>query len=367
MRLEVAGVQYSDFVESSVTFRLDALSDSFSFSAVGQDGVPLPFQGGESCRVFVDGEKSLTGFIDLVNVEGDATSHSIDVQGRDKMGDVVDSTLGVIDDIRAPLTMRRVCQLVLRHLGVSASVVDLANPRPFNSSEDLAAPESGVGAFEFLEKLARKRQVLLTSDADGNLVITNSSGQGSGGRVHHRVRDNENNVLGYSVSYDRTGRFNLYQSVSQLNAIPAALAGALQAESIVSQGANKQIRDRAIRAGRQMILVSESMFSSSEDQERAKWERDIRRARGRVYSPKLSGFRNQEGNLWRVNELVQVVDEYAGINDRMLVNSVTFTQSLDEGRTTTLSLIERDAYTLSQAEPQNQEIGLGFDLDLPED
>jgi prophage tail gpP-like protein len=80
--------------------------------------------------------------------------------------------------------------------------------------------------------------------------------------------------------------------------------------------------------------------------ERNKWEYNIRKSRSQVYSATVHGFRNQTGNLWAINELINVEDEFAGINSRMLVNSVQFSLS-DGGRQTILSLIHKDAYTLT--------------------
>jgi prophage tail gpP-like protein len=362
MKIEVDGVQYSSFVGASVILRLDALTNTFSFEAASEDGRPLPFEGGEACKVFVDGEQVLDGFIELVNVEGDSSTHKIDVQGRDKTGDFLDSSISVLDDFVPPISLREIIERVIAHLGLDLSVVDEASPEPFNEAEDLFAPEQGANAFEFVEKYARKRQVLLTSNADGSIVIASPTGTPSSSYVRHLIDDDSNNVLSYSVSRDQTGRFNLYQSFSQRNAVPASVYGGASRElaaildAIIAQGDARTVFDAAIREGRQHILVAESMSSDGEDFNRATWELKVRRARGNVYSATMDGFRGQSGELWAVNDLVSVRDAYARIGSTMLVNSVTF--SMDgEGRSTTVSLVEKDAYTLSLEEPEQDDSG----------
>lgn len=360
MKIEVGGVEYANFVRSSAEIRLDALANTFSFEATSEDARPLPFLGGEACKVSVDGEVVVTGFIEVVNVNGDATSHSITIEGRDKPADVIDSSLGVLSDIRPPISLKSIIERVIDHLGADISVVDLANPEPFNAAEDLAAPEPGQNAFEFIEGLARKRQVLLTSDGNGNVVITASSQQEINATVQHRVGDDTNNVLIYSGSYDLSRRFNRYVSASQLNPVPLNLAGTTANEDIVSQGIDNPVLDAAVRVGRVMFLTAESMFSSAEGERRATWEANVRKARGRVYSATVHGYRNQTGDIWRPNTLVRVNDEYVGIEATMLVNSTTFALDGGSGRTTALSLVERNAYTLELSEPRTEGVGIGL-------
>lgn len=367
MRIEVDGVEYLNFESASATVRLDALSNTFSFEATSEEARPLPFLGGEACRVLVDGEVVLTGFIEVVDASGDSGSHSIGIVGRDKTGDLLDSTIDKLSDLRGGrLALKTIIERVIAHLNPKdptfIRVVDLAKPASFNPAEDLHAPEPGQNAFEFIEKLARKRQVLLTSNGDGDVVITASSGKEVNASIQHRVKDNRNNVISYSVSHDTTGRYNLYKSRAQLNATATSLAGTTSNDSIVNQGDAVQATDKDIRRGRQLVLVSENMSSGTENQNRARWEANIRKARGRVYSAVVDGFRNQTGNLWTINELVRVHDEYAGIEATMLVNSVEYSLSPDEGRTCTLSLVERNAYTLELEEPETEEIGSGLAL-----
>lgn len=364
MRIEVDGVRYGGFLRASAEFRLDALCGSFEFEATSEEGRPLPFVGGEPCAVIVDDELVLTGFIEIVNVDGDSGEHRIVVAGRDKTCDVLDSSISSLSDLRAPISLARIARRVVSHLGADVQVTDAARPAAFDEAEDLASPEPGQNAFEFLEALARKRRVLLTSGPSGDLVIAAPSTVDSGGRIVHKAREEgeSNNVLAYSASYDQTNRFRRYVSASQRNLVPLSLAGVPDLDSIVDQGTSPSsaATDPGARAGRQLVIAGESMFSDSQDALRAKWEADVRKARGRAYGATVHGYRNQAGRLWRTNELVRVDDDFAGIASTMLVNAVRYSISLEEGRTTTLSLLNRNAYTLELEEPADEEVGLGL-------
>lgn len=362
MKLEVAGVEYDNFTGASAEIRLDALSNTFSFSAVSTQGTPLPFKGGEACRVLVDGEPVVTGSIEVVDVNYDANGHSIDIQGRDKTGDILDSTISSLSDIRAPITLKSIIQKAIANIGADVSVVDDAEPAPFNAAEDLSAPEPGQNAFDFIETHARKRQVLLTSNGDGDVVITGAGGTKSKGAIQNILNSEDNNVIAGSVSYDTTGRFNIYKFASALNPLAIVNAGATGASEVVNQQGSTT--DPDVRIGRQMVLIAEGPSSNDQDKLRAKWEANIRKARGRVYSVTILGYRTagDTGDLWAVNTLVPVRDDFAGIDAEMIVNTVTFSFDLQTGRQTTLSLLESNAYSLALEEPKTEKVGVGFTL-----
>ena len=347
VQLRVNGTDYTNFTRANCEIRLDALCRTFNFEAVAPSGQSLPFKGGEECEVVVDGEKVLTGHIEVVSVNYDSRDHVIGVQGRSRSADLLDSTLDAVNDLRTDnLTLKALIEAVVDALGLNLTVVDEAQPAPYNAAEDLAAPEPGENAFAFIEKYARKRQVLLTDDADGNIVIASNSGQTAKGAVQHIIDASDNNVLRSSFSYDTTGRFNSYRISSGLNPVALNLAGDTDLASLVNQSGG--VFDSEIRAGRQLVLISETPFSSGNCEARAKWEADIRKARGLAYSAAVHGFRvgGQSGELWTTNRVYQIVDDFVGKIEPMLCNSVTFAFDAQNGSETALGFVSQNAYTL---------------------
>ncbi len=359
--IEIDGVQFGGFTSANVTTRLDALSSVFQFDATSSGAKPLPFSGGQACQVFADGELVLTGNIEVVSASYDSGNHAITFEGRDKTGDLLDSSLGgkgadgkSLSSISAPISLASICRRVIAHIGADIQVVDEANALIFSAAVDVATADPGDNAFEFLEKYSRKRQVLLSNNPQGDLLLAKPSGITIGGSIINRVGNpgNANNVIRADVLYDSTGRFNLYRAMSQLNTVAGGLSALFSATTTSDQGSTQQAIDDLIRVGRQKILVAEAVTSGKGTFDRASWDAKIQKARGRVYSPELSGFRDQTGELWRTNVLPQVVDEFVGIEARMLVNSVTFSNSLLDGsERVILGMVERDAYTLALQEP----------------
>lgn len=366
MKLEVNGIQYDHFMDASATLRLLGLSNEFRFGLASTDAEPLPIRVGDSCKVIVDGEAVLTGTIEVLAVRGDERTHAITIAGRDRTRDLVDSELGRLNDLKPPISLKRIIERVIQHLGSTLEVVDNLSPTSFNQAEDLIAPEAGDNAFKFLERFARKRQALLTSDSDGNVVITQGTPTRSGGTLLHDIDNPNNNVINYAVQYDLTGRYNKYLIAAQRNAVPAFLSGSgLTGDALVDQGANQEVLDpdqQLIVPGRQKVITSESMFSDGEAKTRLQWEANTRRSKSVVYQATVDGYRDQDGNLWGINRLVRVDDKFAGVDTVMLVQSVTFGLNDSGGSLTRLDLVDKESYTLALSEPETEkkEVGLGI-------
>ena len=193
--------------------------------------------------------------------------------------------------------------------------------------------------------------MLLTSNGDGDIVITSGSAVEAAGSVQHIIGASDNNVIAGSFSFDTTGRFNVYKFASQLNPVALINAGVTGLESVVSQSGG--VSDPDVRIGRQLILISETPNSDDQNEARSKWEANIRKARGLVYSVTVPGYSVEPGGaLWQINRLYQIVDDYLGKVERMLCNTVTFTLDVDGGEQTSLGFVDEQAYSLELAKPQ---------------
>ena len=366
MELEVSNVRYSRFTQATASISLDNLASGFSFSAVSVDGVPLPFKGGEPCKVIVDGDAVLSGFIETVEVDYDDSSHNIKIRGRSTTGDLVDSSLNA-KDYTAPVTLLKIIETVISELGLSIGAIDNSNLDPFNGVK--IASGVGENAFSFLERLARKQQVLLTSDSDSNVVITRSEPTSIDATLRNTVptrgttfftskAPSTNNIISASVRYDNTQRFRSYSVKSSLNT-SLGFAGNTSISDVVDQSGT--IEDLEVRKGRQLIIVAEKSSSNGQAKERATWEANIRKARSQIYTVVVQGYRSDSGVLWSVNNLVSIVDEFSDINAQMLINSVKFMFSAAEGSRTEIGFVPKDSYQVKINEPvETDNVGGNF-------
>lgn len=355
--LEVNGIPYNNFLSAEIEVRLDVLCNSFSFTASRNMDEALPFSVGDDCRVFVNSVLVLTGSIELLSIKYSNDKHTIEISGRDNTSDLLDSNIDeLLSDIGEGITLKKLIEQVIEHIGSSLKVVDNSGGVSFNPSNDIASPEPGDNAFKFCETLARQKQVLLTSNGDGDVVITRGTPvQLEGAVLQNSIGAKDNNILNATMNYDNTGRYNLYAITGQGNPSALVNSGAVDIDSVINR--EGRTNDNSIRAGRQLILSAESSFSDEDNFDRAKWEANIRKARGRVYSPEVFEFsftgKQEEKSIWIINRLVMVLDDFAGISGNMLVNSVLYMLS-DVGSRTKLTLLEPDAFSLALEEPVSE-------------
>jgi prophage tail gpP-like protein len=354
--LEVNGIEYSNFDSIEVGQSLDAVSGTFRFVAFTDGTNPFPFAIDDPCRVLVDETPVITGFIDKNEIEYDDKSHAIIIQGRDKTADVIDSTLGDDVEFNTPITLVGVIEAVLKVAKITdIKVIDeVGDIDLFESSEKISG-EIGVGVFELIEGYCRKRQVLLTSNGDGDLVITQGQGVNVGFTLINEAASPElNNIKGARVIYNNTDRFNEYIVKSQGNNSASLLSGVPSNSEVTN--ASGVATDSAIRPSRILYQLAEKSSSSDQCATRATWQANINRARGFSYLATVQGHKDEAtGLIWQVNKLIGVRDEYAGLSGKFLINSVNYKLTLNGGSITTLGIVAKDAYTLQASEPVEQE------------
>ncbi len=349
MRIEINNKPFIGFKTASATVRIDAMANSFAFeSAIGK-GNRIDFGLDDECSIYISNERIITGHIEKITGSGSATTASIFAEGRDKTGDLADSGIANLASINVPITFKAVIELIIAHIGADIDVVDLTSSI-FDASRINLAPEPGDNAFEYLEKLARSLSVILSSDADGNVVIQKSVSAHIGAGLINIEDGTNNNVILYNFDFDKTKVFSKYVSTGSGNMGWMSFFNGLAGEKLVDQ--KGKVIDDSVRPGRQFVIDSETPGDNSVQLERAKWQRNIRRAKSKVYNATVSGFENQASEIWVPNTIVEVVDDHANINDRMLIKSVTyrFDQGSD-GRSSAISCMNKDAYNLEISEP----------------
>lgn len=296
---------------------------------------------GAECTLLLDGTKVITGAIDRSERSGSSSDLRLTVSGRDRTADMIDSAAGRADGTPGEIRNVRIdklAEILLKGFGIGVTVATGLNLGAAFSSWSV---EPGESIHESLERAARQRGVLLTSDGRGNLVITRA-----GSAAHPTALVEGENVLSWSVTRDDSQRFHRYIALGQSSDIGA---GSYSASAI----------DSAIRKTRRCVIVAEDLANGVSLRQRIQWERNVRRARGRQVSITVAEF-GSGGRLWNPNERAQVRIPSADFTAELLIVGVA--QSLDQnGSTSQLTLAPPDAYDLlPQPDPKSDAGGLAL-------
>lgn len=363
--IEVNGLVYQNFDSVSVYRSVDTISGKFSFETSANINKAFPIGAGAACKIRVGNNVVMIGYVDKVSVNYSYRDHKITISGRDKTADLNDSTIGPNVEISGPITLANICRKTLDAMGLTdIKVYDQASDlMPFDQSE-LVSAEIDKKGFEFLESYARQRQVFLMGDGAGNIIISRSGAGASVSSLQNVIGRPNNNIIEASYSDDREQRFNLYSFDAQQSPINI-LEDSNEAISNQSGNAN----DNDIRSTRRLYMKLEESGVSQTAFDRAAWEANVRRSRGKRYTATVHGFysNKEETNLWAPNQIVSVNDDFTDIHADMLIWSVEYTYSVSGGSITRLECAPPDALTLEAQEPQKQKKNQPVALDLGAD
>jgi prophage tail gpP-like protein len=344
MKLEVNGIQYENFIESTARVSMQDFGSSFTFIAAASNANRLPFKGGESCKVIIEGEKVITGTIEVVDIDWDSKSHVIVVSGRGRCADFADSYIDNISDLSAANTLVDVIQKVVDSIpDLNLKVKTNVAQSSFNKAEDLLSPAVSENCFDYADSVCRRKQVLITEDVNGDILLTRSSNDVYPDLIKQVVGADDNNILSAKATYDYSGIFRTYKVKSQSNPTTMTLGGKFGVKDIVgNDGLYVDVRNRK---GRQFVVVSEQSASNLTAQERAKWEADIRRTRSIKYQATVQGYKNGS-EIWYPNKLVKIIDELCNIDSTMLLVDVEYSSKIEEGTKSILTFVEKGSFTL---------------------
>jgi len=369
--VSVDGISYDGFKEVYIRRSLDTVSGFFRLIVNSHDVSKFPLKMGQTCEIFIDNNQVINGFIEKIDVIYGAyqgsQDHNLIIEGRDKTSDLVDSTLDGEFTYNGSTSLVTIISDVISKIGISG--VNVINNVPdLESYNDDYIVSSSVGdnAFEFLERYARLREVLLTSDGQGNILITRAAdGNPTSSLINTKELGNVGNIISARMVYDNTKRYSKYTAFSQaqISSLNYFASNTNDLTDISGQSI-----DEGIRGSRLYNFINENNATREECEKRAKWERNSRISPSKVYVPTVFGFRDGDSNtLWSPNKIVRVQDEFANMSSDLLLNVVEFSQGLTAGSKTTLTLIDKDSYStkiaISRSEEQSRLEGRDFGVE----
>ncbi|MBI1214557.1 MAG: hypothetical protein GC185_01905 [Alphaproteobacteria bacterium] len=321
----IAGVEWDGWEEMSVSRSLQQGAGVFDLKLARKSGsmtLDSAITPGADVTIEIDGQPVLVGWLDALRTTYDATSSMIFASGRDKVGDLVDcaATVAVDFDFRG-LKLDAMVKKVAAPFGISVSV-----DGDVGKAFTILAIQPGERAFAFIERACRFRQLLPVSDGVGGLVLVKPAGEKSPGRIIYGQ-----NVLRGDISFDTKGLYSKYEVLGQTAPLVADTDADNDAELLSTPAA--AVSDSNVKRYRPTVIVSENNAVALTLKQRAEWEKKIARARSAPATYTVQGWYASEDQLWKVNTVVHVTDERAGLDRDMLITDVNF--SRDKGGTTT--------------------------------
>ncbi|NHZ45514.1 phage baseplate assembly protein [Nitratidesulfovibrio liaohensis] len=349
--LHTGGQIHEGWTDVSITLGLDRLSGDFDVRLTdewvsGGSRVRLGVAEGAPCVVRIDGETVVTGYVDDVTTDYDATRRETSITGRDKAGDLVDCSAPVKDWQGRSLSA--IAADLCAPFGISvqarAGAASTAFPRFSTNPGDTVAAT--------LERLLRQRGLMAWSDGLGGLVI----GTVSEGSPVATIMPGDTVLTGRGVR-SMADRFSDYSAVAHADG-GANPDDDDDAETITSPSGSST--DPGVTRHRPLVLVAETQSGGPSLASRAAHEAKTRAARGRQAVYTLPGWRNAQGGLWRPGQTVELRDELVELSGLWVVTQAQFRQSSREGTVTELTVMRAAAFAVL-AEPEKPKKKRGWD------
>jgi prophage tail gpP-like protein len=328
--LVVDGRIYAGWKSSSVSVAMDAAAGTFAlevFDRWDETSQPWAIEPGAECEIRIGSDVVISGYVDLVRPSFDANAHGIQVQGRDKSGDLVDCSAVHSPDEWKSIALDALATKLAAPFGVKVKAeADVGAPLT------LVKLQHGETVLEAISRHAQMRKLLVMPDGAGGIVLTRT---GTRRATVELVQGK--NILSASGKLDWSERFSDYIVKGQ-SGFSDETDGETEAH------AEGSAKDAGMTRYRPLLVTCTGEATNATAKERATWEANTRLGKSAECSVSVQGWRQSPGGpLWRPNTLVTVRAPWIALEGEMLIRSVTFDKG-SSGTTTQLELVSPQAY-----------------------
>lgn len=411
--LLIDGERYHGWKTIRVTRSLERAAADFALSVSSQE--PWPVYTGAECQVYVDDDLLLSGWVDAYRPGCSAGQHNIELTGRSKTCDFVDSSVTIDGGQLKGLNLRQVAELLAEPFKLQVLAEEEGEPVP-----EVQVQQSET-CFALVERLARLQELLVTDDAVGNLVLTRAGNKqadtalvfGENVKEAQADLDDSKRFSDYIVKAQRPGNRTNDDKWAQGNDPWAGVTPPQRSFGYAADEADRcraawrqqmrtvqqNARRRAIRVDdddwdwedrepgdgsdtetdrgahvinqivgtaqdpgitryRPKVIIAEAQADDDNAENRADWELRRRIGQSVKASITVNGWRQQSGDLWTPNLMTYVNVPWLGLDRELIISEVEF--SIDDGgEITRLGLTLPDAFLPEKVRKAKSKRGRG--------
>lgn len=191
--LEINGVEFKYFNHANVCWRFDSVASTFAFELLfdpNNANHRRIFKPGAYAHVVIKhkGNPIITGVLLKPRFKSSSVKHLVSIAGY--------STTGVLEDCSIPqsvyplqingLSFRQIAEKIVQPFGLKVTIDPTASKElieNINKKYTKVIAQDDESCNSFLKKLACQRQIVVSHDVNGNLLLTESKTNGN--PIHH--------------------------------------------------------------------------------------------------------------------------------------------------------------------------------------
>lgn len=354
--ITIGAHEFAGFDEFTLESSVDNLADGFVFTApfdpsnADWDAQTDPFKY-QGVQIKIGGELALTGILDKPKFVDGVEASTVTLEGRSLSGQLIDCSIDASDYEFTGLKLSEIARKLCKPFGIAVVVgVDTVEKRVTVNDVKMSATYGGrdyaynetvlentlqeakakIGqkAYDFLNSLANRKRILLTSDPSGRLVLRQPAGTSK--PVGAIIAGTSPYISG-EATYDGSARFSLYKVLYQEPGTPDVIGEA---------------SDPGVRLYRPLV-DTESESEALDTVSPVQFVRAHALAKCVGITVTLAGWRNAAGLLWRKTDVVTLLAPKLKVKKEsaFVVAGVTLKKSAKDGKTAVLRLVLPGTYT----------------------
>jgi len=332
--LKVNGKAYGGWTSAIIEKSMFNLSGAFGLSATdiypGQSA-KWKIKLGDQCTVEINKQKIITGYIEDIPIDYDATTHNIQFGGRDKTGDLVDCSFDGDANEWDKLSVANIIKEICKPFNISVVVHSSVNVEANSKWPDTFKANEGDTAFDLIAKLCKMKAILPISYGDGKLTLTRAGVKNKA----YDVLELGKNIKKGHLEQSNKDRFQTYIVKGQGIGADAKTAVLTYTGSV-----GKKI-DSIITRYRPIIIFTETECDDGRCIERAKWEANLHAGKSRRLEYEVQGWTQSNGKVWPLNAMVQIKDKFLDIkNKELLIAALSFNIDSSSGTVTRMTIVD---------------------------
>jgi prophage tail gpP-like protein len=333
--LIVNGIRFEDWESVMVRRNWGDAFAYFQFTAAERDpifkqGGPFPdwtklqFKPGDHCTIYLAGELAVTGFIEVRQVAYSANSHGVQLMGKSYSAQAAKSSVDSPDGNFDNQDLVTIANKVSNPYGVKAIPFGAVDMTPFQQCQ----AGKGENVWDFLERLARVRGVLLACDAFGNFkLIGDHDAPIVAGLVEGKNIKEMQCIISNEMVFAALDVHGQGQASDDLNG------------SAASEMKATATSDVAPLYSKLITPMEEAVRTIGELQHRANFEKMWHDGSQVQATITVQGWLREGKTLWHEGEQVHVYSPMAMLDTELAIQQVIFTQDDKRGTITTLNCV----------------------------
>ncbi|MFJ2364472.1 phage baseplate assembly protein [Pseudomonas sp. NPDC087697] len=337
--LTVDGLDYGGWKSVEISADLERQFRTFKLNITWQwpgQTLAVPIKPGSRCQVRIGCDLVLTGHVYKAPISYDGKQISLSIEGSSLTQDLVDCAA-----INRPSQWQEQSVLSIVQALASPHGVGVVSEIPQTAKLNKHSIVPGETVFQSIDRLLTLYRVFSTDDAEGRVLLAKP---GSGGRASD-VLELGKNILSATAPMDFSQVFSEYRVIGQHKGSDTKSGSAVSEVSGVATDATTQRK--------RVTVISESAQLTPElAQQRADWESATRTGKALTTTYRVQGWRQSNGDLWRHNTLVRVIDKVLGFDQDLLISKVTYSLS-EQGSITTLQVAPPHTFDANPVPPKS--------------